>query len=116
MSAPISASKKSANWNHLEPENAAAGKGFLSFPFGSWWIKGQSIRGGIAPVRQFQELLKTLIERDNAKPSFVITKRFRIEDGATAFREFSDHKLIKAVFEFDTPKRGLKRKNGHSHE
>lgn len=71
------------------------------------------MRGGIAPVRQSQELLKTLIERDNAKPSFVFDREFRIEEGAEAFKEFEAHKLIKAVFRFDTRKRGLKRKTQH---
>jgi len=53
-------------------------------------------------LRLYQELLKTLIESGKGKPSFVFDKEFRIEEGAEAFREFSDHKLIKAVFRFDT--------------
>lgn len=69
------------------------------------------MKGGGAQIRLYQELLKTLIERDNAKPSFVFDKEFKIEDGFQAFREFSEHKLIKAVFRFDTPRKGRKRKN-----
>lgn len=95
------------------PENPSEVGGVLPFPVGEFWLKGLSMKGGIAPIRKFQELLKTLIERDNAKPSFVFTKEFKIEDGAKAFKEFSDHKLIKAVFRFDTPKKGLKRKSHH---
>ncbi|KAH8819315.1 putative S-glutathione dehydrogenase [Xylogone sp. PMI_703] len=46
------------------------------------------------------ELLKTLIERADAKPSFVFTKEFSIEEGAKAFREFSDHEIVKGVIRF----------------
>jgi glutathione-independent formaldehyde dehydrogenase len=80
---------------------------------GEWWIKGQTIRGGFVQLRLYQELLKTLIERGNAEPSFVFTKEFRIEDAAQAYKEFEAHKVIKAVFKFDTPKKSLKRKIHH---
>jgi len=53
------------------------------------------------PLRLYQELLKKLIESGKAKPSFVFDKEFRIEEGAKAFREFNDHKIIKAWFNFE---------------
>jgi hypothetical protein len=31
----------------------------------------------------------------------VFDREFRIEDAAEAYREFSDHKIVKAVFRFD---------------
>jgi glutathione-independent formaldehyde dehydrogenase len=80
---------------------------------GEWWTKGQTIKGGFVQPRPFEQLLKTLIERGNAKPSFVFTKEYRIEEAPQAYKEFEAHKLIKAVFKFDTPKKGLKRKAHH---
>jgi threonine dehydrogenase-like Zn-dependent dehydrogenase len=80
---------------------------------GQWWTKGQTIKGGFVQLRLYQELLKTLIERGNAKSSFVFTKEFRIEDAAQAFKEFEAHKVIKAFFKFDIPKKSLKRKIYH---
>jgi glutathione-independent formaldehyde dehydrogenase len=74
---------------------------------GEWWSKGQTIKGGFVQPRPFEELLKILIERGKAKPSFGFTKEFRIEDAPQAYKEFEAQKLIKAVFKFDTPKIGL---------
>ena len=48
----------------------------------------------------YQDLLKNLIESGKAKPSFVFEKEFKIEDGAEAYREFSEHKVVKVVFRF----------------
>ena len=81
-----------------------ATNGILHVPIGEFWLNGQSLKGGIIPLqlyRSTQQLLKTLIERDHAKPSFVFDREFKIEEALEAFREFSDHKLVKAVIRFD---------------
>ena len=73
-------------------------------PIGDFWLKGISLKGGIIGAeayKQTQLLLKNLIERDNAKPSFVFDKEFSIDEAEEAFREFSEHKLVKAVLRFD---------------
>ena len=74
----------------------------MPVPIGELWLKGISIKGGIigAGYKPTQLLLKNLIERDGARPSFVFDKEFKIEQAAEAFREFSDHKIVKAVFRF----------------
>jgi glutathione-independent formaldehyde dehydrogenase len=74
---------------------------------GEWWSKGQTIKRRYVQPRSFEELLKILIERGKAKPSFVFTKEFKIEDAPQVYKEFEARKLIKAVSRFDTPKRGL---------
>ncbi|RFU34661.1 hypothetical protein B7463_g1593, partial [Scytalidium lignicola] len=86
----------------------ATSKGILSFPVGEFWLKGLSIKGGVITTDLYkptQLLLKNLIERHNAKPSFVFDKEFRIEQAAEAFREFSEHKIIKGVFRFEKDSR-----------
>ena len=92
-----------ANSESTGAPNAAEAQGIIPIPVGLIWFKGIAIKGGPVQLRLYQELLKTLIESGKGKPSFVFDKEFRIEDGAQAFREFSDHKLIKAVFRFDAP-------------
>ena len=75
----------------------------MRVPIGDFWLKGQSIKAGFisgVPYKQVQALLKLLIERDGAKPSFVFDREFKIEDALEAYREFADHKITKAVFRF----------------
>lgn len=84
-----------------EPAPDSDTKGVIQFPFGLFWSKGLSMKAGPAnPIRDYQKLLKTLIESGKAKPSFVFDKEFCIEDGAKAYDQFSKHELIKAVFKF----------------
>ncbi len=65
------------------------------------WLKGISIQGGIIPAslnRPTQELLKALIEKKDAKPSFVFDREFRLDEAEEAFRQFSEHKIVKGAF------------------
>ena len=88
----------------LGARSGDAKKGLLTVPIGDFWLKSINLKGGIIggeAYKQTQLLLKNLIERDGAKPSFVFDKEFSIDEAEEAFREFSDHKLVKAVFRFD---------------
>lgn len=76
-------------------------KGLFEIPFGESWLKGQSIKSGIVPLRQYQPALKRLIESGRAKPSFIFDRELRIEDAAEAYKEFSDHDFIKSVIRLD---------------
>jgi threonine dehydrogenase-like Zn-dependent dehydrogenase len=51
-------------------------------------------------IQLYQALLKTLIDSGKAKPSFVFDKEYDIKDAAKAYEDFSEHKIIKAVFRF----------------
>jgi threonine dehydrogenase-like Zn-dependent dehydrogenase len=64
------------------------------------WLKGISLKGGAVELRLYQDLLLKLIESGKAKPSFVFTDRFQIDDAVKAYHDFSTHKLVKAVFQF----------------
>ena len=81
-------------------------KGIIEIPFGESWLKSQTIRSGIVPLRQYQPALKKLIESGRAKPSFVFDKELRIEDAPEAYQEFSDHDFIKSVIRFDDGENG----------
>jgi threonine dehydrogenase-like Zn-dependent dehydrogenase len=84
-----------------EPTSPEEAKGILDVPIGDFWLKSLSIKGGICPIKNYQETLKTRIEEGAWKPSDIIDKEFKIEDAAKAYRDFADHKLIKPVFRFD---------------
>jgi threonine dehydrogenase-like Zn-dependent dehydrogenase len=64
------------------------------------WVKGISLKGGVVQLRLYQDILLKLIESGRAKPSFVFSDKFRIDDAVKAYKDFSNHKLIKAVFQF----------------
>lgn len=52
-------------------------------------------------VRLYQQTLKNLIERGKAKPNFVFDGEYKIEDATNAFKDFSEHKVVKAIFSFE---------------
>ena len=100
----------------LGAANKQEAKGILSVPIGDWWLKGQSLRGGVITddlYKPTQLLLKNLIERDNAKPSFVFDREFKVEDAPEAYRLFSDHKIVKGVLKFDREEKSNGHANGH---
>lgn len=81
-------------------------QGIFEIPFGESWLKSQTIRSGIVPLRQYQPALKRLIESGRAKPSFVFDRELRIEEAAEAYKEFSDHDFIKSVIRLDDGENG----------
>lgn len=76
------------------------GKGIISFPFGAFWMKGLHMRGGMAPIRDVQELLLTMINSGKANPSFIFDTEFDIKDAEEAYRQFDKMEFIKAAFRF----------------
>jgi hypothetical protein len=76
-----------------------------------FWAKGLSLRGGGVLIHQFQPLLKSLIDSGKARPGFVFDKEYRIEEGQKAFREFSEQKIVKAVFRFHGERNGRGRES-----
>ena len=82
-------------------------KGIFEIPFGESWLKSQTIKSGIVPLRQYHAPLKRLIESGRAKPSFVFDREIRIEDAPKAYQEFSDHDFIKSVIRLDDGEESL---------
>ncbi|CAG8960305.1 hypothetical protein HYFRA_00012379 [Hymenoscyphus fraxineus] len=76
-------------------------KGIIPFPIGEFFGKNLSMKGGPAIIRPYQELLRRMIESGKAKPSFVFSKSYDIREAQVAYRDFSEQKIIKAVFRFD---------------
>lgn len=91
-------------------------KGIFEIPFGESWLKAQTIKSGIVPLRQYQPALKRLIESGRAKPSFIFDRELRIEDAPEAYKEFSDHDFIKSVFRLDDGENGSLNEEDESEE
>ncbi|KAG4421294.1 hypothetical protein IFR04_005596 [Cadophora malorum] len=75
-------------------------KGIFEIPFGESWFKGQTIRSGIVPLREYQPALLKLIQSGRAKPSFIVDREIKIDDAPETYQEFSDHDFIKSVIRF----------------
>ncbi|KAK0106196.1 hypothetical protein ONS96_003841 [Cadophora gregata f. sp. sojae] len=75
-------------------------KGIFEIPFGESWFKGQTIRSGIVPFREYQPALLKMIQSGRAKPSFIVDRELKIDDAPEAYQEFSDRDFIKSVIRF----------------
>jgi threonine dehydrogenase-like Zn-dependent dehydrogenase len=74
--------------------------GFLDkIPFGAAFSKGLTFKMGQTHVMKYMKPLLDHIERGDIDPSFVITHRLPIDQGASAYRTFRDQKdkCIKVV-------------------
>jgi hypothetical protein len=58
-------------------EDALAKKGQLALDFGQLWMKGQHIATGQAKVKAYNRKLRDLIAAGKAKPSEIISHRYR---------------------------------------
>jgi threonine dehydrogenase-like Zn-dependent dehydrogenase len=55
------------------------------------------MQGGIAEVRRYHASLIDLIDRGQAKPSFIVSIEIGIEDASDGYRRFFEHKETKVV-------------------
>ena len=52
------------------------------------WVKGFSMQGGIAEVRRYHASLIDLIQKGQAKPTFIASSETGIEDVSDGYRRF----------------------------
>ncbi len=75
--------------------------GLLTIPFGMMWTKGITIGTGQAPVKNYQPMLRDIIINGKARPSFIISDRFKVDDAPQAYRDFDRRdEVTKAVIKF----------------
>jgi threonine dehydrogenase-like Zn-dependent dehydrogenase len=72
----------------------------IKFPFSDFWFKNLSIQGGIVIGKILAPMLLRLIESGKAKPSFIFTAKYGIEEAQKAYTKFSEHKEIKISLNF----------------
>lgn len=75
--------------------------GILPLPFGLMFAKGISMGMGPVAPNSLQEPLRRLIESGVARPSFVFGKGFKVNEAPQAFRQFSNHEILKPFIRFD---------------
>ena len=63
-------------------------KGRLDFPFGAFWMKGQSIATGQADVKRYNRQLRDLIIAGKADPSFIVSQELDLDQAVEAYQHF----------------------------
>ncbi len=69
-------------------------QGQLTIPFGMLWTKGLSVATGQAPVKMFHMYLRDLIMSGKAKPSFIVSNHFSLDEAPSAYRQFCDRSSV----------------------
>jgi glutathione-independent formaldehyde dehydrogenase len=84
-------------------KNEQAKQGVYPFPIAAFFDKGISMGSGQAPVKKYNEYLRSLIIEGKAKPSKIVSHRIRIEDAPKAYDRF-DKRIdgyTKVLIKFD---------------
>jgi threonine dehydrogenase-like Zn-dependent dehydrogenase len=67
-------------------------RGQMAFDFGQFWFKGQSMATGQANVKAYNRQLARLIERNRAKPSWIISHELPLAQAPQAYKHFDERK------------------------
>lgn len=67
-------------------------RGQMAFDFGQFWLKGQRMGTGQANVKTYNRLLSRLIEKDKAKPSWIVSHELPLEQAPEAYANFDQRK------------------------
>jgi threonine dehydrogenase-like Zn-dependent dehydrogenase len=82
---------------------AATVKPTMNFPISDFWVKGLSMRGGIVNAKQVVSILTELVMSGKARPGFIVSGEFDINDASEAYSRFDRHFETKAIFKFRGP-------------
>ena len=69
-------------------EDKLAKRGEIPFDWGTFWVKGQHIGTGQAPVKAYNRQLRNLIHTGRAKPSFIISHQLSLSEAPNAYKHF----------------------------
>ncbi len=67
-------------------------RGQMAFDFGQFWFKGQSMGTGQANVKAYNRLLSRLIEKDQVKPSWIVSHELPLKQAPGAYENFDQRK------------------------
>ena len=84
-------------------KDAQAKQGIYPFPIAEFFDKGVTMGSGQAPVKRYNEYLRSLIIDGKAKPSMIVSHRIPIEDAPKAYDRF-DKRIdgyTKVLIKFD---------------
>lgn len=88
------------------PDSAGTPKGHtvkptMEFPISDFWFKSLSIRGGIPEPGPPLPMLVELVKSGRARPGFIVSAEFDIDEAPEAYRRFDRHLEIKVVFKME---------------
>lgn len=69
-------------------DDKLAKEGEIPFDWGTFWVKGQHIGTGQAPVKAYNRHLRNLIHVGKAKPSFIISHQLSLTEAPNAYKHF----------------------------
>ncbi|KAK2025184.1 alcohol dehydrogenase GroES-like domain-containing protein [Colletotrichum zoysiae] len=70
----------------------------ISFPITDFWFKSLTIRGGIVQGRNTFAALVRLVENGQARPGFIVTAEFDLDDAPKAYKRFDEKREVKVLF------------------
>ncbi|KAK2018409.1 alcohol dehydrogenase GroES-like domain-containing protein [Colletotrichum eremochloae] len=70
----------------------------ISFPISDFWIKNLTIQAGIVDGKDKLPALVRLIESGRARPGFIVTAEFDLDDAPKAYKRFDKKLDIKVLF------------------
>jgi threonine dehydrogenase-like Zn-dependent dehydrogenase len=99
----------------------------ISFPMTTWWEKGLSMRGGAVDDKTVAPILLELVLSGRARPGFIVSGEFGIDEAPEAYRRFDRKLETKALLTFPWRKeegeedgqrerKGAEHANGVQHE
>ncbi len=62
--------------------------GKARFDFGTFWFKGQQMGTGQCPVKRYNRHLRSLINQDKAKPSWIVSHDLPLDQAPDAYKRF----------------------------
>ncbi len=66
----------------------SAKQGHIAFDIGNFFAKGLGMASGQANVKSYNRELRDLIHADKAKPSWVVSHHFPLEQAPDAYKHF----------------------------
>jgi glutathione-independent formaldehyde dehydrogenase len=65
-----------------------AKQGRVAFDYGMFWLKGQHVGSGQAPIKRYNRQLRDLIVAGKATPSFIVSHELPLEGAPDAYQHF----------------------------
>ncbi|KAF4442933.1 hypothetical protein F53441_11577 [Fusarium austroafricanum] len=81
-----------------EQERKPDFKAEISFPIAEAWVKGIRIQGGLVDLKGSIRALVDLVNNGRARPGFLFSNEYSLEDAAVAYRRFEQHEETKVMF------------------
>ncbi|KAH6988532.1 hypothetical protein EDB80DRAFT_589138 [Ilyonectria destructans] len=72
-------------------------KAEISFPIAEAWLKGLRVQGGLVNIKANVPGIVELINNGRARPGFIFSNEYNLDDAPLAYRRFEQHEETKVV-------------------